>query len=96
MVPFRCAQPTYQRRWRLGRRLCEIREQLGRLTEGVMAQLAATAERARALLAGALEESQSGVITHDSLPAQLELIASVGKTLEEVVRVAAALGGVEP
>lgn len=84
--PFRRRQPTYQRRWRLGRRLAEIREQLCRLPEVAMAQLKAAAERARVLVNEGEEATQSGVITRDSVPMIVAAVDEVTSALAQLAR----------
>ena len=90
VVPFRAAQPSYQRRWRLGRRLVEIREQVSRLMAVAKSSLEAAMGRAGQL---ELEEeaSQSGVITGRSLPEILSAVATLTAALEGVEAHAAQL-----
>jgi hypothetical protein len=63
VVPFRERQPSYQRRWRLGRRLGEIREEMSALGSGLLASLQGLLGRADALSKSADEETQTGVLT---------------------------------
>lgn len=67
VVPFRERQPSYQRRWRLGRRLGEIREQMSTLGSGLLSSLRALLGRADALSKSAGEEAQTGVLAGEVL-----------------------------
>lgn len=91
VVPFRREQPSYQRRWRLGRRLSEIREQLSHAVDAVGARVQAVLEQASALLQQAVEPTQSGVITKESLPDVLSAATTVLAALEQLATCSAAL-----
>ncbi len=91
VVPFRGEQPSYQRRWRLGRRLAEIREQSKQSVAAIGLQLQAALERATSLWLEATETAQSGVITSKSLPAAMLAITTVMAALEQLARCSSAL-----
>jgi len=84
VVPFRVEQPSYQRRWRLGRRLAEIREQSKHSIDAIGSQLQAVLERATALSSEANESTQSGVITKESLPTVMSAVATVMAALKQL------------
>lgn len=67
VVPFRAAQPDYQRRWRLGRRLREIREKTSALGGGLMTSLRALLGRSEELRDSPTREMQTGVLAGDLL-----------------------------
>ena len=91
VVPFRREQPSYQRRWRLGRRLAEIREQSKQSVAAIGLQLQAALERAASLSLETVETAQSGVITSESLPAAVSAITTVMAALEQLATCSAAL-----
>lgn len=67
VVPFRQQQPDYQRRWRLGRKLREIRETM-MPTGGVMlSSLRALLGRAEDLSKSAARNTQTGVLAGEML-----------------------------
>lgn len=65
VVPFRKRQPSYQRRWRLSRRLGEIREEMSSLGGGLLASLRALLRRADRLSTSARDEAQTGVLAEE-------------------------------
>jgi hypothetical protein len=67
VVPFRERQPDYQRRWRLGRGLREIREKTGSLGSALLVSLRALLGRAEALSRSPDKEAQTGVLAGKTL-----------------------------
>jgi hypothetical protein len=92
--PFRAEQPSYQRRWRLARRLREIREMIAELVATVGAQLAALIECGRSLSGATAMERQTGVMAGQSLPDAITAAIAVSGALEQVARLDAQLGAV--
>ncbi len=91
VLEFRRDQPSYQRRWRLERRLSEIREQLSHVVDAVGVRVQAVLEQASALLQQAVEPTQSGVITKESLPDVVLAVTTVLTALEQLAKCSAAL-----
>lgn len=85
MKGFREEQPSYQRRWRLGQRLREIRETIAELVGAVGAQLNALIEGGRALSGAATVERQTGVMAGQSL---FEAMAAANALREMLAQVA--------
>lgn len=90
--PFRHRQPSYQRRWRLARKLREIRETIAELLEVLGAQLGAVVARGRALSDVLATEQQSGVFAGQSLQEALVAATAITAALGPVGRGAAQLG----
>ena len=90
--PFRGRQPSYQRRWRLGRSLREIREQTAELVGSIGARLRALIVRGHALSNVATETQQTGVIAGQSLSDTLAMAAAIAAALEDVTGPLAQLG----
>lgn len=90
--PFRHRQPSYQRRWRLARKLREIRETIAELLEVLGAQLGAVVARGRALSDVVTTEQQSGVFAGQSLQEALVAATAITAALGPVGRGAAQLG----
>lgn len=86
VLPFRRTQPTYQRRWRLERRLCEIREEFKRGVGSMDSQLHAVLKRAKRLALEAIEPVQSGVITEKTLRSVMSVMQEALTALEQVGR----------
>lgn len=82
--PFRAEQPSYQRRWRLARRLREIRETIAELIDVLTAQLGAVVDRGRALSIAAAPEQQSGVMAGQLLHEAVAGAAALSGALEQV------------
>ena len=83
MVPFRERQPSYQRRWRLGRRLGEIREQMSAHGSGMLGSLRALLGRVDVLSKSAGEEVQTGVLAGEVMAkARVALRRAVAAILE--------------
>ena len=90
--PFRREQPSYQRRWRLARRLREIRELIAELLDVLGARLSAVVVRGRALSDVVATEQQSGVFAGQSLHEALVAATAITAALGPVGRRAAQLG----
>jgi hypothetical protein len=90
VVPFRAAQPDYQRRWRLGRRVREIREKLAALGGGLMTSLRALVGRSDELSASPTRQTQTGVLAGDLLDKAKELVSDAVAAIEQLE---ASLGG---
>jgi hypothetical protein len=83
--PFRSEQPSYQRRWRLARRLREIRELIAELLEVLGARLGAVVAHGRSLSrAVATEKRQTGVMAGQSLHEALAAAAAITTALGQV------------
>lgn len=67
VVPFRARQPDYQRRWRLGRRLGEIRETMQRSGSTLLAGFRWLLKRADKLAEEPLRSTQTGVLAGEML-----------------------------
>jgi len=92
--PFRAEQPSYQRRWRLARRLREIRETMAEVFAVVVAQLGALLERGRSLSVAATRERQTGVMAGQSLHEALAVAGALSGAVEQVAALDAQLGAV--
>jgi len=91
---FRAAQPSYQRRWRLARRLREIRETIAQMVATVGAQVEALIECGRSLSGASTTERQTGVMAGQSLPEAMAAAIAVSGALEQVALLDAQLGAV--
>jgi hypothetical protein len=91
VVPFRLEQPSYQRRWRWSRRLREIREQLMRDIRAGGSRLRRLMERAGDLAQRAVEPTQSGVITRESLPSVMSTAETLLAAIEQATTCLATL-----
>lgn len=67
VVPFRQQQPDYQRRWRLGRKLREIRETMMPPGSVMLSSLRALLGRAEDLSKRAARNTQTGVLAGEML-----------------------------
>lgn len=83
-MPFRRAQPDYQRRWRWGRRLREIREESSRLGGMVLARLMSMVSRAGALAQRATDVVQTGVLAGEKLAQAVALVRTTIALLEQL------------
>jgi hypothetical protein len=82
VVPFRRRQPDYQRRWRLSRQLCEIREE-SRLRSGQLGRrVRAWLTRAERLSASAMRSMQTGVLAGGLLDQAREALRGVVAAIE--------------
>jgi hypothetical protein len=84
VVPFRQQQPEYQARWRWGRRLGEIREQIGSLGGTVTGALRSLVEGAKRLAERAVGVAQTGVLAGDSLDRAVAAVQSTLAALEQL------------
>jgi len=81
VVPFRQKQPDYQRRWRWGRRLCEIREKTTLLGGAVLASLRGLVLRAQRLAFGTV---QTGVLAGEKLQHAVAAVRSTITALKQL------------
>jgi hypothetical protein len=81
VVPFRQKQPDYQRRWRWGRRLCEIREKTTLLGGAVLASLRSLVLRAPQLALGFV---QTGVLAGEKLQRAVKAVRTTITALEQL------------
>jgi hypothetical protein len=85
VVPFRAGQPDYQRRWRLGRRLREIREKMANgLYGGLMTSLRALVGRSDELSASPSRETQTGVLAGNLLDKAKQVVNGAIAALEQL------------
>jgi hypothetical protein len=84
VVPFRRSQPDYQGRWRWGRKLREIREQMGQLGGALLAPLRSLISRAQELANRAAGVTQSGVLAGESLNRAIQAVRSMVAALEQL------------
>jgi hypothetical protein len=92
VLPFRERQPDYQRRWRLGQRLGEIREQMRPLGSMMLAGLSALLGRAAALATSSTTETQTGVLAGEALDAAMVALRGAMAAIGELEARVAALG----
>lgn len=92
--PFRAEQPSYQRRWRLARRLREIRETIAKLVGVVEAQLSALVERGRSLSSASAVERQTGVMAGQSLHDAVAAAIALSGALAQIALLDGQLGAV--
>ena len=91
VVPFRERQPGYQRRWRLGQRLREIREKIAPFASAMLATLRSLWGGADALWQRPATEAQTGVLAANLL-GQAKVALGGGITaLEQLAELASAL-----
>ncbi len=83
-MPFRQRQPDYQVRWRWGRRLREIREQMGQFGGAVLRALRSLAAGAKKLAARAVGVVQTGVLAGTSLERAVAAVQTTIAALEQV------------
>ena len=67
VVPFRREQPDYQRRWRWGQRLREIREKTAVMGEALLGRLHGLVSQSERLLERAVGSAQTGVLAGEKL-----------------------------
>lgn len=84
VVPFRREQPDYQRRWRWGQRLREIREETARLGGALLAALRGLARRAEQLLQRAVGLVQTGVLAGEKLRRAVGAVRKTIAALEQL------------
>src|SRR5690606_16970059 len=83
VVPFRAQQPDYQRRWRWGRRLREIREKTTLLGGVLLAGFRGLVQQAEKLVARPAGVAQTGVLAGEKLE---HALATVRSTIAAVER----------
>jgi hypothetical protein len=84
VVPFRQEQPDYQSRWRWGRRLREIREEMGKLGSGLLGTLRSLAIGAERLAKRATTGVQTGVLAGEKLQRAVRAVRSTITALEQL------------
>lgn len=84
VVPFRAGQPDYQRRWRWGWRLREIREQTTLLGGALLASLRSLLRQAEALVARSADLVQSGVLAGEKLERAVAAVRSTIAAFEQL------------
>jgi hypothetical protein len=82
--PFRERQPDYQRRWRLARRVREIREQSRPFGGVMLTSLRALLGRAAALLKSTAREAQTGVLAGKMLDLATTALRAAVAALEQL------------
>ncbi len=92
VLPFRKQQPDYQSRWRWGRKLREIREQIGQIGGGLLGALRSLVVRAETLVARATGVVQSGVLAGDLL---VRAVSAVQKTISGLQQLASSTAELE-
>jgi hypothetical protein len=92
VAPFRQQQPSYQRRWRLGRRLREIREMTGRPGAALLKLLRGLLQRAEGLSKRAAEAAQTGVLAANLLEKATGAVRGAIAALEGLEASMATLG----
>ena len=92
VVPFRRCQPDYQRRWRWGRKLREIREEMGRLGARALAPLQSLIEKAQGLANRAAGIVQTGVLAGESLNRAVRAVRTMIAAIEQLQASSAELG----
>lgn len=88
---FREQQPDYQRRWRLGQRLREIREKTSSLGGGLLTSLRALLGRTDALAASPARPAQTGVLAADLLDVARAALRDAVAAIEQLEASVAAL-----
>jgi hypothetical protein len=84
VVPFRREQPDYQRRWRWGRRLREIREQTSLLGGALLASLHGLVRQAERLAQQAASVVQTGILAGQKLQRAVAAVRSTITALEQL------------
>ena len=83
-MPFRRRQPDYQRRWRWGGKLREIRAQIGQLGVAVLSPLRSLMTRAQQLASRAMDSVQTGVLAGESLERAVQVVRNMVAALEQL------------
>ena len=84
VAPFRREQPDYQRRWRWGRRLREIREQTGLLGGALLGRLHGLVRQAEGLAQRAASCVQTGILAGEKLRRAVAAVRSTITALEQL------------
>jgi len=82
VVPFRRGQPDYQRRWRFGQRLREIREKTTVMGGALLAGLRGLVSRGKQLTRRAVGTVQSGVLAGEELGRAVAAVRATIAALE--------------
>lgn len=91
VVPFRRGQPDYQRRWRWGQRLREIREKTTVMGGALLGRLRGLVSQAEQLIARAVDSAQTGVLAGEKLGRAVAAVRSTMAALEQLEASTAAL-----
>lgn len=91
VVPFRREQPDYQRRWRWGQRLREIREKTTVMGGALLGRLRGLVSQAERLLERAVGSAQTGVLAGEKLGRAVAAVRSAMTALEQLEASTAAL-----
>jgi hypothetical protein len=84
VVPFREQQPDYQRRWRWGQRLREIREKTTRFGGSLLIGLRGLVQRAERLVARTAGVVQTGVLAGEKLDRAVAVVRSTIAAVEQL------------
>lgn len=84
VVPFREQQPDYQRRWRWGQQLREIREKTTLFGGALLLGLRGLVQRAERLVAGATDVVQTGVLAGEKLGRAVAVVRSTIAAVEQL------------
>ena len=82
--PFRLKQPSYQRRWRLRKRLREIREKMHVRAGVVGSAITGVLEQLKALVQQRAAEAQTGVFSGKSVDEAVAAVQGVAAALEQL------------
>lgn len=91
VVPFRREQPDYQRRWRWGQRLREIRETTAVMGEALLGKLRGLVSQAEQMIGRAFESAQTGVLAGEKLVRAVAAVRATVAALEQLEASAAEL-----
>jgi hypothetical protein len=84
VMPFRVHQPDYQRRWRWGQRLREIREKTTLLGGTLLTALRGLAQQAERLTVQAAGIAQTGVLAGEKLVRAVAVVRSILAAFEQL------------
>jgi hypothetical protein len=84
VVPFRQRQPDYQRRWRWGQRLREIREKTTLFGGALLVALRGLVQQAERLVVRAADVVQTGVLSGEKLGRAVAAVRSTITALEQL------------
>jgi len=91
VVPFRREQPDYQRRWRWGQRLREIREETTVIGGALLGKLRGLVSHAEQLIGRAVDWVQTGVLAGEKLARAVAAVRATVTALEQLEASAAEL-----
>lgn len=90
-MPFRRGQADYQRRWRWGQRLCEIREATAGMGGALLGKLRGLVCQAEELIGRATGTLQTGVLAGEKLARAVAAVRATMTALEQLKASTAAL-----